>query len=99
MKTALKSFFDHRLLLLLIPACLALSTKLPVFITLIYSLSAILFIVAVSHWLRKVVMYFIDLEELLEVAKQSPVACAVVYLATTIYMSVLVICAVWWVRG
>lgn len=98
-KIWLKSFIDHRLLLLLIPAALSLSSDLAVFKTLAYSVSAILFIVAISHWMRKVIMYFIDLEELLAKAKTEAMAASIVYLSTTLYMCVLVVCTVWWVRG
>lgn len=99
MKRWFSPFIDRRLVLLTLPALAALATDLPVLISLVYSISAVLFIVAVSHWMRQVILHYVDMSELMGKAKESSLGSALIYLATTIYMSVLVICAIWWVRG
>lgn len=94
-----KSFFDFRLLLLLGPASYMLATDLPVFKTLLYSICAMLVIVGVAHWLRQVVMHYVELGKLIASAERDPMASAVVVLSVCLFMSVLVGGMIWWVRG
>ena len=94
-----KSFFDFRLLLLIGPASYMLATDMPVFKTLLYSISAMLLIVGVAHWLRQVVMHYVELGDLIDSARRDPMASAVVVLAVCLFMSVLVGGMIWWVRG
>jgi hypothetical protein len=99
MKHWFKSFLDHRLFFLLLPAAAVLMSDRPVFYSLLFSISAILFIVGVGHWLRQMQMHYISMGELAGKAKETSIGAAIVFFATAAYSAVLVMCTVWWVRG
>lgn len=87
---------DVRLWALLIPAFVILSTDVAVLSTLLYSMAAILVVVAMAHTVRRVVFHYLDLEDLARKAAESPTGAALVFLGVCLLlMAVLLSTAVW----
>lgn len=89
--------WDVRLWALLIPAMLILANDWPVLATLLYSMSAILVVVAMAHTVRRVLFHYIDMEELYLKASQSPSGAAVVFLAVTLFVSSVMLATAMWI--
>jgi hypothetical protein len=88
--------FDWRLLVLIIPALVVLSTDLPILLTLGYALSAILLVVALAHFARRILFPYLDLEVISNRAVQSPAGAGLVFLGTAlIILAVILGTAVW----
>ena len=87
---------DIRELILVIPAILVLITDMPVFLTLLYTLSAILLVVALSHFVRKVLYPYVDLELATTKALETPTGSALVFLGISFVVGCVVLgTAVW----
>lgn len=88
---------DVRLWALLVPAVLILATDLPVLLTLLYSMSAILVVVAMTHTVRRVVFHYLDLEELARKACESPGGAASIFLGVAIIMAAVILATALWI--
>lgn len=88
---------DVRLWALLAPAFVVLSTDMPVLMTLLYSVSAILVVVAMAHTVRRVLFHYIDLAVLAEKAVESPLGAAVVFLGVCMMTSIVVLSTALWI--
>lgn len=90
-------FLDVRLWALLVPALVVLGTDVPVLMTLLYSMSAILVVVAMAHTVRRVLMHYLDLEVLARKATETSTGAAVVFLAVLILVSTTVMATALWI--
>ena len=90
-------FFDARVWALLIPALVVLAFDLPVLLTLLYSLSAILVVVAMAHVMRRVLFHYIDMEEVENRASMSSTGAGLVFLGVCILTSAVVLGAALWI--
>lgn len=88
---------DVRVWALLIPAFAVLSTDIPVLMTLLYSLSAMLVVVAMAHTVRRVLMPYIDLDGLASKAAESPGGAGSVFLGVCLLIAAVVIAAALWI--
>jgi diacylglycerol kinase len=89
--------FDLRLWALLIPAMVILSTDIPVLLTLLYSMSAILVVVAMAHSIRRVLFHYIDLGELARKASETPGGAALIFLGVCILIAFIVLSTALWI--
>lgn len=89
--------FDVRLWVLLIPALLILSTDMAVMMTLLYSMSAILVVVAMTHTVRRVLFHYLDLADLARKASESPTGAATVFLGVCILIAFIVLSTALWI--
>lgn len=92
-----RGLLDLRVWALLIPAVLVLALDIPVLLTLLYSLSAMLVIVAMSHVIRRVLFPYLDLEEVENRASESSTGAGLVFLGTCVLFSSLVLGASIWI--
>lgn len=92
-----RGLLDLRVCALLIPAVLVLALDIPVLLTLLYSLSAMLVIVALSHVMRRVLFPYLDLEEVENQASLSSTGAGLVFLGTSIMISAFIIGASIWI--
>lgn len=88
---------DKRLWALLIPAIAALSFDVPVMLTLLYSLTAILVVVALAHFIRRVLMPYIDLEIVVQQATSTGTGAGAVFLGVCIFLSSIVMATAMWI--
>lgn len=90
-------FMDGRLWVLLIPAILVLATDLPVLMTLLYSMSAILVVVAVSHVTRTVLFPYLDLGCIASRASEGPTGAGLVFLGVCLVVAFTILSTVIWI--
>ena len=88
---------DLRALVLLIPAALVFSQDLPAMATLLYSISAVLALVGVSHIVRRVLFHYVDLESVALRASDGTTGAGLVFLGGCIFLSAVLLSAVMWV--
>lgn len=95
---AITHLFDARVFLLLFSSLGALYlTKPEMAITLAQSIAYLTFAAALVIYLRKVWHPYLDLEVVLESAKEGNLAAGLVFLSVTITHSVILIAGVWWI--
>lgn len=90
---------DVRELILVIPAVLVLATDMPVFLTLLYALSAILLVVALSHFVRKVLYPYVDLEITTGKALETPTGAAIVFAGVSFVVGCVILGAAIWIAS
>lgn len=90
-------FFDFRLWVLLVPAFLVLSTDLPVLLTLLYSMSAILVVVAMAHTVRRILFHYVNLGVMVAKAVETPLGAAVIFLDVCFVTSSVVLATALWI--
>lgn len=90
---------DVRELILVVPATLVLMTDMPVFLTLLYALSAILLVVALSHFVRKVLYPYVDLEVVTQKAQETPTGAALVFIGISLVVGCVVLGAALWIAS
>lgn len=90
-------FCDLRTPSLLVPALAVLALDLPVMLTLLYSLSAMLVIVAMAHLVRRVLFPHLDLSAACERASETPSGAGLVFLGVSILLSAVVIGTALWI--
>lgn len=87
---------DVRLWLLLIPALAVLAIDLPVMMTLLYAMSAMLVVAGFSHLIRRVFFPYVDLEQFVVKAHETATGAGYVVLGVSIVIASFIIgSAVW----
>ena len=82
---------DYRLWLLLIPATAVLLIDVPVALTLLYSISAMLVVAAVSHLTRKVVFPYIDMNTFAQKAINTSTGAGLVFVGVAMIISAMIL--------
>ena len=88
---------DSRLWVLLIPALGILAADIPVMLTLLYSLSAIMVVLAMTHFMRRILMHYIDLEEMADFAADTPLGAGLVFCGVCLIISAIVLATAIWI--
>ena len=88
---------DSRLWVLLIPALAVLAIDMPVMLTLLYSLSAMMVVLAMAHFMRRILMHYIDLEEMADIAADTPLGAGLIFLGVALITSSIVIATSIWI--
>jgi amino acid permease len=95
----IKTLLDDRLVIMLIPALLILCTDVTVLYSLGYAVAIVIAIVAVAHSVRLLLMPYLNLGRLIEMASSSSTASAVVVTAVLFFMAMLVHSMVAWIQA
>jgi hypothetical protein len=96
---ALKSLFDARLIVMLIPALMFLFTDRPVLFSLTYAVAIVVALVAVAHSLRMLIFPYVSLRTAVETATTQPLPAAILYASTLAFMLFLVQTMVAWIQA
>lgn len=89
--------FDLRLWALLVPAFLILSTDLPVLMTLLYSMAAILVVMAMAHTVRRILFHYLDLRALAIKAAETPMGAALIFIGVCFMTAAVVLATALWI--
>ena len=92
-----RGFLDLRVWMLLAPALLVLALDLPVLTALLYSLSAMLVIVAMTHVIRRVLFHYVDMELLALIAQHSATGAGLTFVGVCIVLASIIVSATIWV--
>ncbi len=90
-------FFDARVWALLIPALVVLALDIPVMLTLLYSLAAMLVVVAMAHVMRRILFHYLDMEEVENRASETSTGAGLVFLGMCLLISSFVLAASLWI--
>lgn len=88
---------DIRPLILLLPALAVLAIDLPVMLTLLYSLAAMLVIVTMAHLIRRILFPYVDLSDVENMASESPTGAGLVFLGISVLFSSIVLGTALWI--
>jgi len=88
---------DFRLWILAVPALFVLSIDTPVMDTLLYSLTAMLVVVALAHVMRRILFHYIDLEVVFDKATESPQGAGLVFLGICLVILAFVLGTALWI--
>jgi len=95
----LKTLVDDRLLIMLIPALVVLTFDTAVLFSLAYAIAIVVAIVAVAHSLRLLLLPYVSMRQLVDMASQSPGSSACVFVAVLCFMGLVVHSMVAWIQA
>lgn len=92
-----RGLLDLRVWVMLLPALVVLALDLPVLTTLLYSLSAVLVIVAMTHVIRRIIFHYLDMELLALIAQHSATGAGLTFVGVCIVLASIIVSATIWV--
>lgn len=92
-----RGLLDLRVWALMVPALIILALDVPILTALLYSLSAVLVIVAMTHVIRRVLFHYVDMELLALLSQHNPTGAGLVFLGVCVVLSTVILSSVIWV--
>ena len=94
----IKNLFDPRFFWMFIPAMWILSQDYNEWKALMQTIVFVYLLVAISHWVRKSILTRVDMAQFANKACEHPIAAALVYCATILYLMFLGFMPVYWIK-